>query len=69
MAEMRVEGSYQITNSFALKLGYTATFVDNITRASQIVRYRLPDMGIRNDQIGEQTIFVNGADFGIEAVY
>jgi hypothetical protein len=69
LAEMRVEGSYQLTSAFALKLGYTATFVDNISRASQIVRYRLPDMGFREGEIGNQTIFVNGADFGLEAVF
>jgi hypothetical protein len=69
LAEMRVEGSYQLTSAFALKLGYTAMFVDNITRSSQIVRYRLPDMGFRDDQIGKQNIFINGVDFGIEAVY
>ena len=69
VAEMRVEGSYQLTTAFALKLGYTAMFVDNISRASQLVRYRLPDMGFREDQFGEQNIFINGVDFGIEAVY
>ena len=69
LAEMRVEGSYQLTGAFALKLGYTAIFCDNITRASQVVNYSLPDMGFREDQIGNQTIFINGADFGVEAVY
>jgi hypothetical protein len=69
LAEMRVEGSYQVTSSFALKLGYTAMFTDNITRASQITRYRLPDMGFREDQIGKQTIFMNGVDFGLEATF
>jgi hypothetical protein len=69
LTEMRVEGSYQLTSAFALKLGYTAMHMDNISRASQIVRYRLPDMGIRQDQVGKQDIFINGVDFGIEAVY
>jgi hypothetical protein len=69
MAEMRVEGSYQVTTAFALKLGYTAIFADNITRASQVVQYSLPDMGFREDQIGEQEIFINGADVGVEVVY
>jgi hypothetical protein len=69
LAEMRVEGSYQLTSSFAVKLGYTAMYMDNISRASQLVRYRLPDMGIRQDQVGKQDIFINGVDFGIEAVY
>jgi hypothetical protein len=44
-------------------------YADNITRASQVVRYRMPDLGFRQDQIGKQGIFINGVDFGIEAVY
>ncbi|HYO25388.1 MAG TPA: BBP7 family outer membrane beta-barrel protein [Lacipirellulaceae bacterium] len=67
VAELRAEGRYQLTSAFALKLGYTGIFVDNITRASQVVRYRLPDLGLLEG--GQQDIFVNGVDFGVEAVY
>ena len=67
MAELRVEGSYQITSALALKLGYTGIFADNITRASQIVTYRLPDMGMSDG--GNEEVFINGVDFGFEAVY
>jgi hypothetical protein len=66
-AEMRAEGRYQITSAFALRLGYTGIFVDNISRSSQMVRYFLPDLGILEG--GNQHIFVNGVDAGIEAVY
>ena len=64
---MRAQGSYQLTSAIALKLGYTATFIDNITRGSQVVVYRLPEMGLRRG--GNQEIFVSGVDVGIEAVY
>jgi hypothetical protein len=67
LVEIRAEASYQITGAIAAKLGYTGIFVDNITRASEIVRYRLPDMGIRSG--GNQEIFINGVNFGFEAVY
>lgn len=67
VAEMRVEGRYQLTSAFALRLGYTGIFVDNISRSSQLVRYRLPDLGLLEG--GKQNIFINGADAGIEAVY
>jgi len=69
VAEMRVQASYQITSNIALRLGYTAIFVDNISRSSSQVRYELPRMGFREDQVGKQNIFINGANFGFEAVY
>ena len=31
VVEFRADCSYQLTNAIALRLGYTATFVDNIT--------------------------------------
>ncbi len=65
--ELRADASYQITSAIALRLGYTATFVDNISRASQITRYYLPDMGLREG--GKQDIFINGANFGFDVVY
>lgn len=67
LAELRAEASFQITNAIAAKLGYTAMFVDNVTRASQIVRYSLPDMGILEG--GQQDIFINGVNLGFEATY
>ncbi len=69
VAEMRAEVNYQLTSAFALKLGYTAIFADNITRASQVVNYRLPDMGFREGEFGKQNILINGLNVGVEAVY
>lgn len=68
VAEMRVQASYQVTSSIALKLGYNATFVDNIRRAAQHVKYELPNMGFR-DGAGTQDIFINGVNFGFDVVY
>lgn len=67
--ELRAQASYQITTALALKLGYTAIFMDNISRAAQQVRYELPRMGFREDQAGEQYIFINGVNMGVEAVF
>ncbi|MCA9232553.1 MAG: BBP7 family outer membrane beta-barrel protein [Planctomycetales bacterium] len=67
LVEMRVESSYQITSSIALRLGYTAMFIDNISRASQLVQYRLPDWGIGEG--GQQDIFLNGVNVGFDLVY
>jgi hypothetical protein len=68
-AEMRVQASYQLTGALSLQLGYTAIFVDNISRAAQQVRYELPRMGFREDQVSQQNILINGVNFGFEAVY
>ncbi len=67
-AELRVQGSYQITRALAAKLGYTAIFVDNIRRSAQHVKYQLPNMGFR-ENAGTQEIFTNGVNMGFEVVY
>lgn len=67
--ELRVQAAYQLTSAIALKLGYTAIFIDNISRSAQQVRYTLPDMGFVDEQAGEQNIFINGVNFGAEAVF
>jgi hypothetical protein len=67
LVEFRAETSYRITNSIKARLGYTAIFVDNVTRASQTVRWFLPDLGLLEG--GQQDIFINGANFGFDVVY
>lgn len=67
LVEVRAEARYQVTSALALKLGYTGIFVDNVTRASEVVVYRLPGLGIRGG--GEEDIFINGVDFGFELVH
>jgi hypothetical protein len=69
VAEMRVQASYQLTSAVALRLGYNLIFVDNISRSSAQVRYELPRMGFREEQVGRQEILINGVNFGFEAVY
>ena len=66
--ELRAQASYQITRALAARLGYTATFVDNIRRAAQQVKYELPNMGFRDDEV-TQDIFINGVNFGFDVVY
>ncbi|MBA3483204.1 MAG: hypothetical protein H0T51_15455, partial [Pirellulales bacterium] len=34
LAELRVQGNYRLTSALSLKLGYTAIFVDNISRSA-----------------------------------
>lgn len=65
--ELRADLSYQMTRSVAARLGYTAIFIDNLSRASQVTDYSLPNMGLL--QGGEQDIFINGANFGFDVNY
>lgn len=68
-AEMRVQASYQLSTAIALRLGYTAVFVDNISRAAAQVRYELPRMGFKEGTAGKQEIFINGVNFGFDVTY
>jgi hypothetical protein len=67
VAEFRADAVYKFTKALSARLGYTAIFADNITRASAVTRWALPDMGF--NESGQQHIFMNGADFGFELVY
>ena len=67
--ELRAQASYRLTSALSLKLGYTAIFVENISRSANQVRYELPRMGFRDDQAGKQEIFINGMNAGFELVF
>jgi hypothetical protein len=67
LIEFRADVNFQITTALAAKLGYTAIFVDNVSRAASVTRWRLPDMGFMD--AGQQEILMNGADFGFELVF
>ena len=67
LAEMRAEMSFHVTRGFAVRLGWTGLFIDNIRRAAQSVRYEMPNMGFVNS--GTQEIFINGAHFGADFTF
>lgn len=64
VVEFRADAKYLLTRSISLNVGYTAMFVDNITRAGQVVDFTLPDVGLKSG--GDQDVFINGVNFGIE---
>lgn len=64
VVEFRAELDYYITQQFALTLGFNATFIDNIRRASRQVDYTLPNMGFVDG--GTQEILIGGVNFGCE---
>ncbi len=65
--EFRADASYSITNSIKARVGYTAMFIDNITRSSRVTDWVLPNPGLLKG--GQQDIFINGANFGFDVLY
>jgi hypothetical protein len=63
VGELRAEASLLVTKSIALKVGWNGTVIGGLSRASNTIRYRLPNMGIvdHNDEA-----FVQGVNFGFE---
>jgi hypothetical protein len=67
VAELRADLAFKVTSAISLKLGYTCIYTDNVTRASSVTKWSLPDMGF--NAAGQQGILINGADGGVELVY
>ena len=64
-AELRLQASYYLTKAFALKVGYTAMYVDSVSRAANRINWELPNFGFLPTQTNEY-LFTNGLSFGIE---
>jgi hypothetical protein len=67
IVELRLQGQMQLTNLISVKAGWTAMWISNVARASDMVEYTLPNMGITNaDDANRQNVFVNGLTLGVE---
>jgi hypothetical protein len=64
LIELRTEVRYQLTRSIALRAGWTGIWMDGIARASNLINYEVPYMGLRTE-FNEQDVFVHGPNFGI----
>ncbi|MBN1852240.1 MAG: hypothetical protein JW829_05925, partial [Pirellulales bacterium] len=64
IVEFRAEVNYHLSKAFALKLGFNATFIDNIRRASRQTAYVLPSMGFIDG--GTQDFLASGVYGGFE---
>lgn len=65
IVEVGLEYSYQVTRYFTLSAGWRGIYLDGIARASSMVDYTFPQMGIREDQNMED-VFINGFTVGVE---
>lgn len=62
--ELRFNLKYQVFRKVYLQLGYTAIYAGGIARASNMVVYRLPGLGI-NSANNDSGLFMNGVNFGV----
>ena len=63
--ELRLEASYQLTRALTIRVGWDGMWMDGIARASNIVNYSLPHMGILAGN-NKQDVFVHGVTAGVE---
>lgn len=68
VGELRVNVGYRLFNSITLRAGWTGLVMGNMARATNMVDYSLPGMGIKTDT-NRQTIFVQGYNLGVEVNY
>jgi hypothetical protein len=63
--ELRLELHYQLTRSVSFRGGWSGTWMDKISRASQLTDYTLPNFGIVpvNDRHG---VYLNGVVIGVD---
>jgi len=64
--ELRIAFSYQVTSAISARVGWTGMWIDNIARASRIIDYSVPNMGIDLSRNSADYAFMNGVTFGID---
>jgi hypothetical protein len=67
LIELRAEARMKLTNIITVKAGYTGMFINNVARASDMINYTVPNMGITRDLNGNlQPVYIQGLNLGIE---
>lgn len=67
LVELRMDLKYQVTRALSLNVGWNGTWIDGVARASSVVRYEVPRMGI--DTSGDrnrESFFMHGLVIGAE---
>ena len=65
LVEFRAEAHVQMTRLISLKAGWTGMFMDNVARASDMVLYEVPALGILTNN-NKQPVFMQGFNIGVE---
>lgn len=64
-AEIRLNLDFQLTKSVSIGAGWTAFWIDNVARASNMFNYELPNMGINTDA-NKQDLLMHGGNLRIQ---
>ncbi len=66
VVELRLDFTYQITSAISARVGWSGIYIDNVARASNIIDYEVPLMGIDMSRNSEDYVFLNGVTFGVD---
>ena len=61
---LRVEAWYQLTRAISLRAGWSGLWMDNVARASNMILYEVPDMGLL-PQNNSQDVLLHGWNLGV----
>jgi len=64
VVELRAEARYKLTRAIDVGAGWTGMWIDNVARASNVINYEVPDMGLRT-LFNRQNAFVHGVSFTV----
>jgi len=64
VVEVRAEVRYKLTRAVDVGAGWTGIWIDNVARASNVINYEVPDMGLRT-LYNRQNAFAHGVSFTI----
>jgi hypothetical protein len=65
MVELRFEAEYKVTSMISVRGGWSGMWVGNVARASSMVEYNFPYMGLK-DSVSRENVFVNGLTLGVQ---
>ena len=63
--ELRVEARYQVTRSISMHAGWSGMWVGGVARATSVIDYTVPAMGI-NLADNRESVFLNGLALGFD---
>jgi len=65
VVELRAELRYEFTRNVSFRVGWTGLWMDGIARASNVINYEVPDMGLR-PEFNEEDVFMHGLTIGVD---
>lgn len=65
LVELRAEVNYQVTRNINFHCGWTGMWADGIARASHMINYQLPDLGIAGN-LNRESLLIHGLSMGVD---